>query len=112
MFPRGELGWTVNISRNVEGSNEVNDADEGEDIEHNGGHRTSVIVREFYAYRLQMREGSYIHFYGRLLHEYIVDMYLKLETMRLLYFRLHQDTIRADVYQGAADVVFAGDGDA
>lgn len=105
MFPRGELGWTIDI-RQSDDNRDVHEEVDNEDTENNNSRRTTVTVREFYAYILQMREGSYIHFYGRLLHEFIVDMYLKLETSRLLFIRLNQDTLRADVYQGAADAVF------
>ncbi|TXG60157.1 hypothetical protein EZV62_014730 [Acer yangbiense] len=37
---------------------------------------------------------------GQLLQQYVVDMYVKLETSRLDYFRNQQDVIRAELYQG------------
>ena len=37
-------------------------------------------------------------------------MYSKIEFSRLQYLRFHQSQLRADLYQGLADVVLASDG--
>ncbi|GER42574.1 fatty acyl-CoA reductase 1 [Striga asiatica] len=43
-----------------------------------------VLVREYYAYKLQMRDlETSLFMSGRLLQHYIVDMYVKLESQRL-----------------------------
>ena len=41
---------------------------------------------------------------GRLLQQYIMDMYIKLETSRLDYLRNKQGEIRAELYQGIVDI--------
>ena len=46
---------------------------------------------------------------GRLLQQFVVDTFVKIETMRLWYLRDHQDTIRADLYQGLQDAVASGE---
>lgn len=60
-----------------------------------------VSAREFYAYRLQMRPAvdSVLLNSGRLLQQFVVDMYVKIESSRLDYFRNNQVEIRADLYR-------------
>ena len=45
-----------------------------------------------------------LHRMGRLFQQYIVDMYVKIEGQRLSFLRHNQRTLRAEVYQGLADV--------
>ncbi|XP_074271005.1 uncharacterized protein LOC141594924 [Silene latifolia] len=45
---------------------------------------------------------------GRLLQQYTVDMYIKIETTRLDYIRNNQNIIRADLYQGIIDSYNSG----
>ena len=45
---------------------------------------------------------------GRLFQQYVVDMYVKLETQRLDFIRNKQDDIRADLYQGIIDSIEIG----
>ena len=48
--------------------------------------------------------------YGkRLFQQYVVDMYIKVETSRLDYIRNHQKQIRSDLYQGVVDSLQAGE---
>jgi ATP-dependent DNA helicase PIF1 len=48
--------------------------------------------------------------YGkRLFQQYVVDMYIKIESSRLDYIRNHQKEIQADLYQGLVDCVLAGE---
>ena len=48
--------------------------------------------------------------YGkRLFQQYVVDMYIKVESSRLDYIRNHQKQIRADLYQGVVDSLQAGE---
>lgn len=44
---------------------------------------------------------------GHLLQQYAVDIYIKIETSRLNYFRYRQHEIRADLYQGIVDGIVA-----
>ncbi|XP_075478977.1 uncharacterized protein LOC142519842 [Primulina tabacum] len=41
--------------------------------------------------------------------QFVVDMYIKLETMRLDYYRRHQSEIRSDLYRGVVDSVANGE---
>ena len=68
---------------------------------------------QYYKYRLMPHTGdtfNTIHRLGRLFQQYVVDMYSKIEFSRLQYLRFHQTQLRADLYQGLADVVHASDG--
>ena len=48
--------------------------------------------------------------YGkRLFQQYVVDMYIKVESSRLDYIRNHQKQIRANLYQGVVDSLQAGE---
>ena len=49
----------------------------------------SVSMREYYAYKLQMRDKYCPNILnsGRLLQQYIVDMYIKIESQRLDYYK-------------------------
>ena len=62
-----------------------------------------VTALQYYSYMLCDRSTSYIHRFGRLFHQYIVDQYSKIELARLNFFRHNQDQIRADLYQNIKD---------
>ncbi|XP_073121315.1 uncharacterized protein [Henckelia pumila] len=70
-----------------------------------------VSCREYYCYKLQIREDdtSVLLYGGRLLQQFVVDMYIKLETTRLDYFRNHQAEMRSELYQGIVDSVVRGE---
>lgn len=72
-----------------------------------------VSAQEFYAYRFQIRPSttSILLQCRRLLQQFVVDMYVKIETSRLDYFRNRQHEIRADLYQGIVDCVNNGESD-
>ena len=48
---------------------------------------------------------SYLHLCGRLYHQCLVDMYAKVEQLRLNYIKRNQQKIRVDLYSGLATVV-------
>ena len=52
---------------------------------------------------------SYLHLCGRLFHQYLVDMYAKIEQQKLNYIKMNQQQIRSDLYSGLADAVNSGD---
>uniref|UniRef100_A0A453CK12 ATP-dependent DNA helicase n=1 Tax=Aegilops tauschii subsp. strangulata TaxID=200361 RepID=A0A453CK12_AEGTS len=58
-----------------------------------------------------MRRGVFnTMLYGkRLFQQYVVDMYIKVESSRLDYIKKHQEQIRADLYQGVVDSLQAGE---
>lgn len=46
---------------------------------------------------------------GRLLQQFIVDIFIKLETQRLDFFTLNQDLFRTDMLQGIIDFMRLGE---
>lgn len=74
--------------------------------------RSTVSCCEYYSYKLQIRENdqSFLLHTGRLLQQYIVDMYIKIETSRLEFFRTAdmQNRLRNEVYRGLVDSITHG----
>ncbi|KAJ1684991.1 hypothetical protein LUZ63_016381 [Rhynchospora breviuscula] len=119
-FPNGEVGWHDKILRknmtSAEDDAHAEDdthAEEGEDsieMENAEKGKGTVSMREYYCYKLQIRlERSLILLGGRLLQQFVVDMYIKMETCRLDYHRKNQMRIRADLYQGIMDSIHSGE---
>ena len=52
---------------------------------------------------------STLLFAGRLFQQYVVDIYIKLETTRLDFYRQKQKEMRAELYQGSVDSVMTGE---
>ena len=46
---------------------------------------------------------------GRLLQQYVVDNYVKIESGRLRWIKEHQSDIRSELYQGLQDVLHVGE---
>jgi PIF1-like helicase/Helitron helicase-like domain at N-terminus len=91
LFPRGDDGWHINIPL-IESLK-----------------RKKVTPMQFYSYRLQIRNGDWLQYAGRLYQQYIVDQYAKIEQERLNYLKLNQSTLRTEMYQGAVDAMNTGD---
>ncbi len=51
-----------------------------------------------------------LHLSGRLFQQYLADMWCKIEKEKLLFVRLNQTKLRADLYQGLIDAVSARNG--
>ena len=66
-----------------------------------------VSSMDFYAYRIMLRrnQSNHLLMYGNLFHQYLVDMYAKIETERLLFIRLNQKKLRAENYINLRDAV-------
>jgi hypothetical protein len=74
--------------------------------------RKKISVMDFYAFYLMVRPTpTALHYAGRLLQQWCVDMYAKMELQRLDYFRFHQKDIRADHYYGVEDSIAQNDSD-
>ena len=62
-----------------------------------------VTAREYYCFKLQVRRGIFniLLFGGRLFQQWAVDMYIKIESMRLDWYSNpdNQKLIRAELYQ-------------
>lgn len=67
----------------------------------------------YYSYRLMVRqnEDNYILKCRRLFHQYVVDMYVKIETEQLLFIRLNHTKLRSEEYIHLRDAINA-DGNA
>ena len=70
-----------------------------------------VSAMDFYAYRMMMRAGNVNHISRRrqLFYQFVVDMYAKIESERLLYMRLNEKKLRVDEYIHLRDPI-ANDG--
>ncbi|XP_073157303.1 uncharacterized protein [Henckelia pumila] len=70
-----------------------------------------VSCREYYCYKFQIRSHiqSILFYSRRLLQQYAVDMYIKLETTRLDYCRNNQAELRSEYYQGIVDSISCGE---
>jgi hypothetical protein len=84
--------------------NEENPDDDFGDNEVNATQsRKYISAREYYCFKLQVRKKLFniILFGGRLFQQWAVDMYIKIETMRLDWYSkpANQKIIRADLYQ-------------
>jgi hypothetical protein len=71
-----------------------------------------VSSMAFYAYRImsRVREENHILRCRQLFHQFIVDMYAKIESERLLYIRLNQAKLRSEEYIHLMDALM-NDGD-
>ncbi|KAI6652998.1 hypothetical protein LOD99_4075 [Oopsacas minuta] len=76
----------------------------------NSKSRGTVTALDFYCYQLMVRSGlNHLHLSGRQFHQYIVNMYAKIEQQRLKYIKLNQQQILVDLYSGLADALARGD---
>jgi hypothetical protein len=75
--------------------------------------RKKVSAMNFYAYRIMMRFGAVNHILccRQLFHQFVVDMYAKIESERLSFLRYNQKTLRVDEYIHLKDAI-ANDGNA
>ena len=73
--------------------------------------RKKVSAMSFYAYRIMVRAGTVNHILRcrQLFHQFVVDMYAKIESERLLFVRLNQKKLRVDDYIHLKDAI-ANDG--
>ncbi|GFW51147.1 ATP-dependent DNA helicase [Trichonephila clavipes] len=72
------------------------------------GTNKKVSAMNYYSYRLMIRQNAENHILKcrQLFHQYIVDMYAKIETERLLYIRLNQTELRSEQYIHLRDAIF------
>jgi PIF1-like helicase/Helitron helicase-like domain at N-terminus/Helicase len=79
-------------------------------LEESLSNRCNISCREFYSYHLMKRLGNYniLHYGGKLFQQYVVDMYLKIDTERLRFQILNQKKMRADRYEVIQEAVRSG----
>ncbi|KAF2356072.1 Helitron helicase-like domain [Trinorchestia longiramus] len=89
LFPNGEPGCHINMPHVEQRQTRV---------------RNKVTMQEFYSYRLAIRDDfSALHRAGKLLQQYIVDAYVKVEGCRLNFIKNHQAQLRVALYSGLMD---------
>ncbi|KAL6884616.1 hypothetical protein ACP4OV_010552 [Aristida adscensionis] len=135
-FPRGEIGWHQKIPKTKpktkrgekdkksngqedkgkrsyeEVAKEPEIAEEINDNDTDSAGNSYISVRDYYCYKFQIRPGIFnpIIYGKRLFQQFAVDTYIKIESSRLDYIFLHQDKLRADLYQGLVDSLAGGEG--
>ncbi|CEP10635.1 hypothetical protein [Parasitella parasitica] len=117
MFPNGDSGWNINI-RNYDPDTNI-DAHPVQDPQ--DGNKAEISIMQYYSSRLMLRPSTSpnvnkreqvgIHSFGKLFHQYVVDMYAKMEQQRLNFIRFNQKSLRAELYNGLADAIHLGDND-
>ncbi|XP_073156642.1 uncharacterized protein [Henckelia pumila] len=126
LFPSGENGWHQNIPKFKDARivlesqhTTVNQTDfssvesilQSEQRAVRRENTRMVSCREYYCYKFQIRSHiqSILFYSRRLLQQYAVDMYIKLETTRLDYCRNNQSELRSEYYQGIVDSINCGE---
>ena len=68
-----------------------------------------ISSASFYCYRLMIRANNdnYLLKFRQLLNQFVVDMYAKIESERLLYIKLHQQRLRSEEYVHLQDAIQA-----
>ena len=68
-----------------------------------------LTAMSYYSYQLMIRDDhqNFVLKCGPLLSQFVVDMYAKIESERLLYLRLNQDKLRVDSYIHLRDAVLS-----
>ncbi|CAN6985587.1 unnamed protein product, partial [Brassica oleracea var. botrytis] len=100
LFPYGEYGFHPEIPLHLE----------------TGTSRTRqfLTIRQYYAAQIQTRlnQGMTLVKGGRLLHQYVVDVFTAIKEDRLRWARNNQYVLRAELYSNVLDAVSKGDTDA
>ena len=97
IFCQGQDGYHFNIPQNIPKTGMPNLA-------------KKVSCNDFYSYMLMIRESNinYLLLYREVYLQFLVDMYAKVESERLLYFRLNQTKLRAESYIHLKDELAKG----
>ncbi|XP_013709420.1 uncharacterized protein LOC106413133 [Brassica napus] len=100
LFPYGEYGFHSEISLHLETCTSRT--------------RQFVTIWQYYASLIQTRlnQGMTLIKGGRLLHQFVVDVYTSIKEDRLRWARNNQEILRAELYSNVLDVVSKGDTDA
>ena len=95
LFPQGEDGWHPDMERQNPTSSR----------------RSRVTQKDYYSFLLFSRGGIFnpLHHAGKLLQQFMVDSWLKIEMNRLNYIRQHQSELRLDAAQALEDYMVADD---
>ncbi|KAL8616748.1 hypothetical protein ACOMHN_017785 [Nucella lapillus] len=70
-----------------------------------------ISAMDFYSYLIVERgDDNHILKYRQLLNQFLVDMFAKIETERLLYIRLNQKQLRVEKYEHLRDALNSNEG--
>ncbi|KAL0860565.1 hypothetical protein ABMA27_009936 [Loxostege sticticalis] len=70
-------------------------------------HNKKTSALQFYSYMIQLRQNEhiYLHRFKGLFSQFLVDMYAKIETERLVFIRTNQRKLRAENYVDLRDAI-------
>ena len=90
LFPYGEDGWQLGLKKS---------------------NNRTLTASDFYCYRLQVRDGDFnlLMKSRRLMQQYAVDEWARIEFCRMQWVWNNQKAIRAEKYKGLHDAVIEGD---
>ena len=68
---------------------------------------SKVTIKQFYTYRLMTRENEipFLQYSGELFHQFLVDVYVKIEKSRLDFLRFNQQNLRISEYDKVTDAI-------
>ncbi|XP_061365624.1 uncharacterized protein LOC133308880 [Gastrolobium bilobum] len=98
LFPYGEDGYRDDVHRNSISTGRTNP-------------RSTISIREFFAFRLQIRlgESQVLHQSRKLFQQFLVDAYTMIEHERLNFIRYNQANLRADLYKNVVHAFDRGE---
>lgn len=100
LFPNGDKGWRMNMSHSVQNTST------------NSVHRSTKTMLQYACYRIALRdEFSLLHKSQKLFLQWIVDMYVRIESSRLKFIKDNQRNLRSDLYDNLTDFLNDGDND-
>lgn len=110
LFPYGEEGFHPEIPLHSK-PRKVKTQVSSDECPDESKARTTVSMREYYAYKLMIRpnEGMTLHLGGRLWQQFVVDAFAAVEQYRLDWIKTHQHVIRSDLYRSIRDRIHRGD---
>ncbi|KAK9705328.1 hypothetical protein RND81_07G048700 [Saponaria officinalis] len=75
------------------------------------GKRRKLSMREFFAYRIQEREGEAQTILNarKLLHQFLVDAYTMVEAQRISFIKANQKKFRSDLKKNLTDIASTGE---
>ncbi|XP_070009184.1 uncharacterized protein [Nicotiana sylvestris] len=128
LFPNGEVGWhqgmhkykskrgastseVANVNQNVPTYTSANEVFHKEEQGVRRKSKSCVSSREYYCYKFQILKGekTILLLCGRLLQQFVIDMYIKLETTSLEFFRLEKALLIREILQGIVDSIMAAE---
>lgn len=91
LFPNGDFGWHTNMFHNAAHTSR-------------GQIRNKVTMLQYACFRLAIRDDfSLLHHSQKLFLQWIVDMYVRIESSRLHFIRQNQTNLRCEVYNHITD---------